>query len=182
MKKLIMWNVITLDGYFEGKQPWDLSFHEFVWGDELERLSIEQLDSASALVFGKATYEGMASYWKKEKSDIAVRMNSIRKYVCSKSLASADWNNTSIIKEAVAGVSALKEEGDGNLYLFGSAMLSNSLMKSDLFDEYRICIAPVFIGEGRLLFEKGLPNRQVSLLEAKGLSNGGVLLRYGRKS
>jgi hypothetical protein len=60
MRKLIMWNIITPDGYFEGTQNWDLTFHSFVWGQELEKLSIEQLYSADCLVFGRITYEGMA--------------------------------------------------------------------------------------------------------------------------
>ena len=66
MKKLIMWNVVTLDGRFEGEQPWDLSFHELVWGPELEAVSIAQLAEASMLVFGENTYKGMADYWTKK--------------------------------------------------------------------------------------------------------------------
>ncbi len=61
MRKLIMWNIITLDGYFEGNRNWDLPFHEVVWGQELETLSIQQLKSADYLVFGRITYEGMAA-------------------------------------------------------------------------------------------------------------------------
>ena len=176
-----MWNVITLDGHFEGKKPWDLSFHDLVWGDELEAFSIQQLDSADAVIYGEATYKGMASYWSNEKGETADRMNRIKKYVCSSKLANADWNNTTIIKDAVAEISRLKEKGDGNLFVFGSAMLSNSLMKSGLFDEYRLCIAPVFLDKGRRLFDSGLPYRELDLLEARQLSTGGVLLRYGRK-
>ena len=181
MKKLIMWNVVTLDGCFEGKKPWDLDFHNLVWGDELERLSIEQLDSADALIFGAATYKGMASYWSKEKGDIADRMNRIQKYACSSKLANADWNNTTILKDAVSEISKLKEKGDGNMFVFGSAALSNSLANAGLFDEYRLCLAPVILGQGRRLFNSGLPYQELSLLETRQLSTGGVLLRYGRK-
>ena len=70
MRKLIMWNVMTLDGYFEGNKNWDLQFHETVWGPELESLSIEQLRAADFLVFGRITYEGMAAYWKTAKGEI----------------------------------------------------------------------------------------------------------------
>ena len=63
MRKLIMWNVVTLDGRFEGEKAWDLSFHEQVWGPELEAFSISQLEEASTLVFGEHTYKGMAEYW-----------------------------------------------------------------------------------------------------------------------
>jgi len=65
MRKLILWNVVTLDGYFEGEKNWDLSFHELVWGKELEEFSLTQLKSAGMLVFGATTYKGMADYWTK---------------------------------------------------------------------------------------------------------------------
>src|SRR5687767_9607584 len=63
MAKLIGWNLITVDGYFEGAKKWDLDFHNLAWGPELERLSEEFGDKAASLVFGRVTYEGMASYW-----------------------------------------------------------------------------------------------------------------------
>jgi dihydrofolate reductase len=127
-----MWNVLSLDGYFEGKQAWDLDFHSLVWGDELERLSIEQLDSAGGLVFGKKTYEGMAEYWSKEKGDVADRMNRIQKYVCSSTLEKADWNNTAIIKDAEVELPKLKAEDGRDLFVFGSGILSDALIKDGL--------------------------------------------------
>ncbi len=179
MKKLIMWNVVTLDGYFQGVEPWDLEFHTSVYGDELERFSIEQLDSADAVIYGSVTYEGMFSYWKNETGPVADRVNSMKKYVCSESLEDADWNNTEILRDAVADIAKLKQDGDGNLFVFGSGKLSNSLIKADLFDEYRLCIAPIILGNGRLLFESGLPTEKLSLIESKALATGGVMVKYG---
>ncbi len=179
MKKLILWNVITVDGYFQGVEPWDLNFHTSVYGDELERFSIEQLDSADAVIYGSVTYEGMASYWRNEKGEVADRVNGIRKYVCSDTLQNTDWNNTEILKDAVADIAKLKQEGEGNLFVFGSGKLSNSLIKAGLFDEYRLCIAPMILGNGRQLFEEGLPTEKLSLLESRTLATGGVLVRYG---
>lgn len=178
MKKLVMWNVITVDGYFQGVEPWDLNFHTSVYGDELERFSIEQLDSAEAVIYGGVTYQGMASYWKNETGPVADRVNSMKKYVCSESLVSADWNNTEILKDAVADIKQLKTAGEGNLFVFGSGKLSNSLIKAGLFDEYRLCIAPMILGKGRQLFEEGLPTEKLSLLESRVLTTGGVLNRY----
>lgn len=178
MKKLIMWNVITLDGYFQGVEPWDLNFHSTVYGDELEQFSIEQLDSAEAVIYGSVTYQGMESYWQNEKGEVANRVNSMKKYVCSTSLSGATWNNTEILKEAVADIAKLKQEGEGNLFVFGSGKLVNSLQRAGLFDEYRICIAPVVLGNGRKLFENNLPTENLSLLENKTLATGGVLVRY----
>lgn len=178
MRKLIMWNVITLDGYFEGKKNWDLDFHELVWGKELEQFSIEQLKSADMLVFGGVTYEGMAKYWSNAKDEIADHMNRIQKVVCSRSLKTADWNNTTIVRDAVAELPQLKQQGNGNMFVFGSSVLSDSLMKANLFDEYRLAIVPVILGKGRHLLNSGLNYQRLKLLESQPLSNGGVILRY----
>jgi hypothetical protein len=75
--KLIVWNVISLDGYFEGDEAWDLKLHEHIWGSELRELSLSFGDELGLLVFGRATYEGMAAYWQNDpdEAEIAVYMN-----------------------------------------------------------------------------------------------------------
>lgn len=186
MRKLIMWNVITLDGYFEGNQNWDLSFHNVVWGQELEKLSLEQLQSADYLVFGRVTYEGMAAYWTKAEAEtaeqeIAKLMNSIPKLVFSKTLKSAEWNNTTIISENASDeIQKLKEQGVKDIYVFGSANLSETFIKDNLFDEYRIGIAPVILGGGRPLFRQGVDSKNLSLVSTQQLSTGGVILKYSK--
>lgn len=184
MRRLIMWNVITLDGYFEGEKNWDLSFHGLIWGNELEEFSLTQLKSADMLVFGATTYRGMADYWTNAKGDegeVAKFMNEIQKVACSSTLKAADWNNTIVVKDAVAEIPKLKSQGNGDMFVFGSGILSESLMKAGLFDEFRLCIAPVFLGNGRLLFNQGIPHEKLKLLEARPLSTNGVILRYAPK-
>lgn len=178
MRKLIMWNVISLDGYFEGEKAWDLEFHDLAWGKELENFSIEQLKSADMVIYGEKTYKGMAEYWSKAEGETADYMNKIPKVVCSSTLKTANWNNTIIMKDAVTEIPKIKQEGDGNMFVFGSGILSKSLMKANLFDEYRLCVVPVFLGKGRRLFNEGLPYQKLKLLEARSLSTGGVVLRY----
>lgn len=183
MRKLIMWNVMTLDGYFEGNQNWDLLFHNLIWGPELEKLSIEQLQSADYLVFGRATYEGMAAYWtnaaETAEQEVAKLMNSIPKIVFSKTLKTADWNNTTIISEnASEEILKLKEQGGKDMYVFGSANLSETFINDNLFDEYRIGIAPVILGNGRPLFKQGIASNNLSLVSTQSLTSGGVILKY----
>lgn len=181
MRKLIMWNIITLDGYFEGSQNWDLTFHEVVWGPELKKMSIEQLKSADYLVFGRVTYEGMAAHWTKAKGEIADLMNEIPKLVFSKTLNSVDWNNSTLIKEnASAEISTLKAQNGGDMYVFGSADLSETFINDNLFDEYRIGIAPVILGSGRPLFRQGMPQRILNLVSTQQLATGGVVLKYAK--
>ncbi len=173
-----MWNVITLDGYFEGEKPWDLAFHSLVWGEELEQFSREQLDTADMVIYGKHTYQGMAEYWKKETGEIADRLNTMQKIVCSTTIQTADWANTTIVRDAESEIAKLKKEGSGNLFVFGGSVLSAALMKAGLFDEYRLCIAPVFLGRGRKLFAEGAPYQKLNLREEKTLKTGGVLVKY----
>ena len=182
-----MWNVMTLDGYFEGNQSWDLSFHTSIWGPELEKLSLEQLEAADYLVFGRRTYEGMAAYWTKPEAqtaeqEVARLMNSIPKLVFSRTLRSAEWNNTTVSGEnASDSIRKLKEQGGKDIYVFGSANLSETFMSDNLFDEYRIAIAPVILGSGRPLFRQGINSLNLSLSAAQQLSTGGVILKYEKR-
>ena len=186
MRKLIMSNVATLDGYFEGEKKWDLNFHNKVWGPDLEKLSLEQLRSADYLVFGRVTYEGMSVYWqnaKDENAEIADMMNNIPKLVFSRTLKDVDWKNTTLINgDASAEMSRLKAEGAKDMYVFGSADLSSTFINHDLIDEYRIIIAPVILGRGTPLFKEGIASRNLSVVSTQQLSSGGVLLKLARKS
>lgn len=180
MRKLIMWNVITLDGYFQGDKDWDLNFHETIWGPELEKLSLEQLHRADYLVFGRVTYEGMAAYWKTETGEIADLMNSIPKLVFSRTLKAVDWNNSILVHGNASGeIAKLKREGNNDMYLFGSANLSETFLNDNLFDEMRIGIAPVILGGGKHLFRNhALSSQKLDLISTQPLSNGGVVVTY----
>lgn len=179
MRKLIMWNIITLDGFFEGEQPWDLSFHNIIWGDELEKISIEQLQNADYLVFGRSTYEGMAGYWPQETGEIADLMNTIPKLVASRSLGDVEWQNSTLLDDDIAAeLRRLKSSPGKDLYVFGSADLSETLIEENLFDEYRIGISPVILGKGRPLFGNVSLPRHLRLTATQPLQTGGVVLRY----
>ncbi|NUN68203.1 MAG: dihydrofolate reductase [Bacteroidetes bacterium] len=177
--RLIFWNVMTLDGFFEAKNKWEIDFHNSVWGEELERFSTEQLQSCSALVFGRVTYEGMAAYWKKETGEIADFMNSLPKIVCSRTLKQVDWANTTIVSGDIEQeIASIKRRSEKDLFVFGSADLSATLMQHGLIDEYRICLAPVVLGAGTPLFKPRQEQLTMKLLEARPLKTGGIILRY----
>lgn len=178
-RQVIVWNLITLDGFFEGPRSWDLDFHEYAWGEELQRFSLEQLDAADLLIFGRVTYEGMASHWPSAKGETAQRMNRIRKMVFSSTLDRAEWKNTTLVADCVAGeVARLKEEPGKDILVLGSAALSATLMEHDLIDEYRLGLAPVVLGQGNPLFKPSSDTTAMELLEARPLKSGCVLLRY----
>jgi dihydrofolate reductase len=178
MAKLIMWNLTTLDGYVEGPGR-DISWHNDVWGEELERLSIEQGNAAGALMFGRITYELMAGYWPTASGEIADFMNALPKFVFSRTLTTSDWNNTKVFGADVpATVAKLKRETAKDIYLFGSADLASTLIAHDLIDEFRIGVAPVLLGQGTPLFKQSSERHKLKLLDATALSVGAVILRY----
>src|SRR5437879_9736440 len=174
MRKVIMWNVVSLDGFFEGAKSWDLGWHDSIWGDELERNPIDQLKSADMLLFGRATYEGMASYWSSAKGEVADLMNQIRKVVFSRTLEKASWNNTSLVKgNALEEVAKLKRQPGRDLFIFGSAKLSSTLIRPHLIDEYRLGLAPIILGSGTPSFKASTERRRRTTLEAKPMTTGG---------
>lgn len=185
MSKVIIWNLITLDGFFEGATKWDLGFHAVAWGDELEALSREFGRSAAALVFGRVTYEGMKAHWTsaaaaEEASEITGFMNALPKLVASRTLKSSDWNNTRVTDDIAGAIGAVKAKaGPGrNVYVFGSAELCDSLLEAGLVDEVLLGLAPVRLGKGTPFFKDSDTQAAFRLIEARPLTNGTVLLRY----
>uniref|UniRef100_UPI0031015AAB dihydrofolate reductase family protein n=1 Tax=Neorhizobium sp. EC2-8 TaxID=3129230 RepID=UPI0031015AAB len=181
MRKLVAWNLMTLDGYFEGDKPWDLAFHSHAWGPELEKLSEQFGEEGDLLVFGRKTYEGMAAYWPtaEEGGKVKDYMNNIAKIAVSKTLKDAPWNNTRVVSDPVAELTRLKGEGGKTIFIFGSAELVASLMVQGLIDEYRLCIAPVLLGSGNPLFKKADKQTELKLISSATAANGSVILTYG---
>jgi len=179
LRKLITWNLVTMDGFFEGKKKWDLDWHEYVWGDELEQFSLEQLKSIGALLFGRTTYEGMAAYWTTEKGKIADFMNTLPKIVFSTTLREVSWNNSTLVRNnAAETVASLKQQSGKDLYIFGSADLSSTFMHHGLIDEFRICLAPLVLGRGTPLFKPSQGELKLKLIKAQPLKSGCVILFY----
>lgn len=182
MRKLVAWDMMTLDGYFEGTTPWSLDFHTAVWGGELEAYSLKQLDEVGTLLFGRRTFEGMALYWSAETGAIADRMNAVEKVAATRHGTTVKWSNTRVLQGDVADhVAALKaESGKKDIFVFGSADLTATLLERQVVDEIRICLVPVVLGCGNPLFKANGVRKDFDLVEARPFRSGGVLLRYAR--
>ena len=178
MARLILWNLVSLDGFYAGPGD-DIGWHMDYWSDDMERLSNEQLESMGALLFGRRTYEMMAGYWATaEPSIVADSMNAQPKFVFSHGMTAPTWGPARIFSgEAAPQVAALKREVARDIFLFGSADLAGQLLPHGLFDEIRLCIAPVVLGAGVPLFTPGAA-AGLKLLESRALNCGGAFLRY----
>jgi dihydrofolate reductase len=170
-----------LDGYVEGPKPWEIDWHEYVWGEELERFSLDQAQEVGALLFGRNTYEEMAGYWSTADGEVAEFMNSIPKVVFSNTLETMGWNNTRLMKgSAEEEVARLKQEPGKDMFIFGSASLTGSLTKHGLIDEYRIGLNPLVLGGGTPMFKPSDERMRLKLVEPRPMRSGVVLLRYAR--
>lgn len=148
---------------------------------ELNRFSLDQSQEVGALLFGRKTYEGMSGYWTKAKGETADFMNSIPKVVFSNTLEAAEWNNTQLVKgRAEDEVARLKLQPGKDLFIFGSAVLADSLTKRGQVDEYRIGLHPLVLGGGTPMFKPNNERIRLRLLEARPMQSGVVLLRYAR--
>jgi len=182
MRKIILFNLITVDGYFEGNDKWDIAWHQV--DDEFNEFSINQLNQADGLIFGRVTYQGMASYWPtsaaiQDDLIVAEKMNSIQKYVFSNTLQTVEWNNTQIIKgDAVEGLRRLKQQSGNELYIFGSANLASAFISHSLIDEFRLMVNPIILGRGNPLFMPDNGTLNLTLINTRSFQNGNVLLYY----
>src|SRR5712692_12092786 len=121
----------------------------------------------------------MAAYWSSERGSIADFMNSVPKIVFSKTLAKAEWNNTTLRREPAEDVVPdLKRQDGKGLFIFGSAELCSPLARRRLIDEFRLGLVPVVLGQGNPLFKPGPEALKMKLLEARPLKSGCVILRY----
>ena len=178
MAKLIMWNMMTLDGLIEGPER-EIDWHGDVWGEELEAYSKDTGRAAGGLLFGRVTYQLMAGHWPTAEGEIAGFMNALPKVVFSRTLETAEWSNTRLVRDNAADeVRKLKAETGKDLFVFGSADLCATLIRHGLFDEYRIGINPIVLGGGNPLF-KAMPDRlRLTLTESRTLRSGVVVLHY----
>jgi dihydrofolate reductase len=177
MPKLILWDMISLDGFFEGPNKGDIDW--FVFDDELEKYILETQSDVGTLVFGRNTYEMMAAYWPSAEGRIADFMNSVPKVVFTTTLQDAGWNNARLVKNnAREEVSRLKQGAGGDIFCFGSADFASTLINDGLVDEYRIGINPILLGSGVPFFKGSDSRRKLKLVDTKALKSGLVILHY----
>lgn len=179
MAKVIVFNMVSVDGYFAGVDG-DISWHNV--DGEFNEFAIGQLrEEAGALIFGRVTYDLMAGYWPSEKTVkndpvVAALMNNTNKIVFSRSLKKAEWNNTRLMdKIDAAEIEKLKLQSQKNLLIFGSGQIVQEFAKLGLVDEYRLMVNPVALGAGKSLFKE---QAKLAFLDLKQFKNGNVLLYY----
>ena len=184
MRSLVVFNQVSLDGYFvdmEGGMSWA---HREAKDEEWDSFVADNARGGGVLVFGRVTYDLMASYWPTPAASqndpvVAERMNAMPKIVFSRTLDKVSWANTTLVKSGVAAeVRKLKgERGDG-MAIMGSGSIVSQLAPEGLIDEFQIVVIPIVLGAGRTMFEGVKKRLRLKLTKTRAFRNGSVLLCY----
>jgi dihydrofolate reductase len=191
MRRIVVSEFVSLDGVMQGPGSADEdtsgSFKHGGWifkfrDDRDPKYKLDELIASDSLLLGRVTYEIFAAYWPKAKDDVgfANKMNSMAKHVVSTTLKKVDWNNSKLIKTNVAEeVRKLKQQPGGDILVYGSAKLVNTLLQHGLVDELRLMLYPVVLGSGKRLFDdKAESMKMLKLADSKTFPSGIVLLSY----
>jgi len=185
MRNIIAFEMVTLDGFFAGPNG-EIDWHNV--DEEFNEFAIDQLDSLGALLFGRVTYQLMASYWPTpvaltDDPIVAGKMNAIPKIVFSQTLDRAEWENSRLVTDdAAEAIAQIKQQPDKDAAIFGSGGLVSSLAQAGLIDEYRLIVNPVVLGNGTPLFKGVQAAIPLKLLKTRTFHSGNVLLYYAPAS
>jgi dihydrofolate reductase len=192
MRKLVVGTFVTVDGVMQapggpdedregGFEHGGWSFH--YWDDVMGQLIVEWTLQAGALLLGRKTYEIFAAHWPRVGGDdpVAAKLNSVPKYVASRTLDGVTWSNSTLIQGDVAeAVAKLKDEPGDEIQVTGSGELVQALIEHDLVDEYRLWIFPLVLGEGKRLFARGTIPAALRLVDTKTSTTGVAIHTYER--
>jgi dihydrofolate reductase len=185
MRRIVVTEFISLDGVIEDpggsegtrQGGWSFKFND----PDGMKYKLDETMEHGALLLGRVTYEGFAEAWPGRTDEVGFsdRMNSMPKYVVSKTLTRADWNNTTILSGDLAReVTALKGQEGDDILVAGSTSLVRGLTELGLVDEYRLMMFPIALGEGKRLFEGIADAATLSLADVTALKSGTVILTY----
>jgi dihydrofolate reductase len=182
MRKIIVFNQVSLDGYFvdkNGDMSWahknDAEWNTFV---------ADNAKGDATLLFGRITYHLMARFWPtayamESMPIVAEGMNRLPKVVFSRTLDKATWNNTRVVKgDLAAEVRKMKEETGSDMVIMGSGSVVSQLAQDRLIDEYEVVVNPIVLGQGRTMFEGLKEKLNLQLTKTRTFGNGNVFLSY----
>jgi dihydrofolate reductase len=182
MRKLMVFNMMSLDGFIADSQG-DMSWarkHDQEWN----AFSSQNASGEAVLVFGRVTYDMMASYWPtpaaaEASPETAKRMNELQKIVFSRRTDRACWQNSTLLKGDLADeVRRLKAQSGADLVILGSASLVRQLAAERLIDGYQIAVNPVVLGGGKSMFANLQHKMDLRLVDSRTFKNGNVFLSY----
>jgi dihydrofolate reductase len=197
MRRILMFNHVTADGYFAGS---DGNLNWVVPDEEIDQAAVQRMPTIDTILLGRRTYELFEAYWPHALTDsetaadphdssrrsstlrdMAVWINEANKLVFSRTLKKVGWKNTRILPEIdPRAIQSMKREQGRDMIVFGSGSIVSELTKHGLIDEYRFVVNPVLLAQGKPLMEGMSKGAKLKLQESRQYPSGNVVLRYER--
>jgi len=177
MGRIVITEFVSMDGVMEDPGGAE-GFEHGGWTFQFDRgegdqFKLEETEGSEALLLGRVTYEGFAQAWPSQQNPFADKFNSMPKYVISRTLGQADWNNTTVLRgDLVEEVTKLRAATAGDIVVHGSCSLAQALIEHDLVDELRLMVFPVVLGSGRRLFGPTSGQKRFRLSSSKTVGDG----------
>jgi dihydrofolate reductase len=184
MGSIVVTEFASLDGVMEDPGGSENFRHggwsfEIARGDEGDKFKLDETFASDALLLGRKTYEGFAAAWPSRDGEFADKFNTMPKYVVSSTLATPEWQNTTVLKgDLGTEVTKLKQEYDGDVVVHGSAQLVQALLEQDLVDELRLMVYPIVLGSGKRIFGELNDKKPLRLIDSKIVGDGVAILTY----
>lgn len=186
MGKIVITEYVSVDGVVEAPSGTE-NFERVGWtdafsrGPEGDKFKLDEAMAADALLLGRVTYDGFAPVWPLYQGEVADKLNTMPKYVVSSTLDGPGWNNTTVLRgDVVDEVTALKQQYDGDILVYGSPQLAQTLIEHDLVDTLNLQVYPVIVGAGKRLFANTSNTKRLRLVEARTVGGGIHILIYER--
>jgi len=197
MRRLVVFNRVTADGYFaapDGNLDWVIP------DPEVDKLGATGTGEFDTVVLGRKTYEMFASFWphideksdtapnphdkrkvSKEMKEMGKMLNEATKLVFSSTLKNPTWQNTRVIARFdPVDFASLKQEPGKDMIMFGSGSVVSQMTENGLIDEYHLIVSPVILGAGKKMIDNVSKKVKLELLEQKTFPTGTQLLKYAR--
>ena len=184
MRKLTVFNFMTLDGYFEGPGKGEYAWHKHQQSSEETEYAEDKLQYENTLLMGRVTYDQMVSFWPTENAikmlpDVAKGMNKAEKIVFSNPIKKSDWNNTRVIGGDIVGeIKKLKNTPGKDMTILGSGSIITQFAEHGLIDQFQFMIDPIAIGNGTSIFKGVKHQLNLELISSKAFKDGVVVLTY----
>ena len=187
MAKILVFNSVSLDGYFTDANN-DMSWahkdpNDAEWSAFVSENASGGTAGGGAILLGRITYDMMAGFWPTPAAmemmpEVAKGMNEMTKIVFSRSMKKAAWSNTKLVKGDLVGEVRKLKKSDQDMVILGSGTIVSQLTQARLIDAYQLVVVPIVLGKGRTMFEGVKDRMNLKRTNSRSFKNGNVVLSY----